>query len=297
MEVLVTGANGFLGKHIVKSLENGNTIKCLSRTYGDFKVSLENEIPNFVQKFDLVIHSAGKAHSVPKTDVEKQSFFEVNVRGTENLLKGLEAAGFPKQFVFISSVSVYGILSGNNISEDNPLTAKDSYGNSKILAEILIQNWCKQNNIICTILRLPLVIGMNPPGNLGAMISALKKGFYLNIAGGNVKKSMVLADDVSKVLLKVAAVGGVYNLTDGYHPSFNQMSHLINRQLGKNKVNNIPFFVAKIVAFFGDIIGSNFPINSDKLYKLNATLTFDDSKARQEFGWNPQAVLKGFKIK
>lgn len=297
MEILITGAKGFLGEHIVRSLVNDNTIKCLSRTYGDFKVSLENEIPNFDQKFDIVIHAAGKAHSVPKTAIEKQSFFDVNVKGTENLLKGLEATGFPKQFVFISSVSVYGVISGNLINEETPLTAKDPYGNSKILAEKLIEDWCKKNNIVCTILRLPLLIGKNPPGNLGAMIAGIKKGYYSNIAGGNAKKSMVLAEDVSKVLLKVAAIGGVYNLTDGYHPNFYEMSHLINKQLGKGKVKNIPFWVAKFFAFFGDIIGSRFPINSDKLHKLNATLTFDDSKARQEFGWNPQSVLTGFKIK
>jgi nucleoside-diphosphate-sugar epimerase len=281
----------------VRSLVNDNTIKCLSRTYGDFKVSLENEIPNFDQKFDIVIHAAGKAHSVPKTAIEKQSFFDVNVKGTENLLKGLEATGFPKQFVFISSVSVYGVISGNLINEETPLTAEDPYGNSKILAEKLIEDWCKKNNIVCTILRLPLLIGKNPPGNLGAMIAGIKKGYYSNIAGGNAKKSMVLAEDVSKVLLKVAAIGGVYNLTDGYHPNFYEMSHLINKQLGKGKVKNIPFWVAKFFAFFGDIIGSRFPINSDKLHKLNATLTFDDSKARQEFGWSPQSVLTGFKIK
>ena len=297
MEILITGAKGFLGEHIVRSLVNDNTIKCLSRTYGDFKVSLENEIPNFDQKFDIVIHAAGKAHSVPKTAIEKQSFFDVNVKGTENLLKGLEATGFPKQFVFISSVSVYGVISGNLINEETPLTAKDPYGNSKIQAEKLIEDWCKKNNIVCTILRLPLLIGKNPPGNLGAMIAGIKKGYYSNIAGGNAKKSMVLAEDVSKVLLKVAAIGGVYNLTDGYHPNFYEMSHLINKQLGKGKVKNIPFWVAKFFAFFGDIIGSRFPINSDKLNKLNATLTFDDSKARQEFGWSPQSVLTGFKIK
>jgi hypothetical protein len=74
------------------------------------------------------------------------------------------------------------------------------------------------------------------------------------------------------------------------------MSHLINKQLGKDKVPNMPLWVATIFAFFGDIIGSKFPINSDKLNKLNATLTFDDSKARQAFGWNPESVLKVFTI-
>lgn len=293
--ILLTGSNGFLGKHIVTGLKAeyvtvGRSSKC------DVIADLSMEIP-FLPKVNLVVHSAGKAHSVPKTDVEKQSFFDVNVKGTENLLKGLENAGLPKQFIFISSVSVYGLTLGNKIDEDHPLMAADPYGKSKILAEKLIQEWCKKHKIVYTILRLPLVVGKNPPGNLGAMIHAIRKGFYFNIAGGNVKKSMLMADDVSKVILKVAAVGGVYNLTDGYHPSLYEMSHLINNQLGKGKLNNIPIWVAKIFAFVGDKIGSNFPINSDKLNKLNATLTFDDSKARQEFGWSPHLVLKEFKIK
>jgi nucleoside-diphosphate-sugar epimerase len=294
MNCLLTGANGFLGKHIVEELK----VKLITlgrNSKSDIIVDLSKEIP-LLPMVDLVIHSAGKAHSVPKTDVEKQSFFDVNVKGTENLLKGLEKAGLPKQFVFISSVSVYGVISGNDIKEECSLMAKDPYGTSKILAEKLVQDWCAKNNIICTILRLPLVIGTNPPGNLGAMIHGIRKGFYFNIAGGSAKKSMVLADDISKILLKAAQVGGIYNLTDGYHPNFYEMSHLISKQLGKGKVNNMPIWMAKILAFFGDIMGSKFPINSDKLNKLNATLTFDDSKARRSFGWNPQVVLNEFKI-
>lgn len=291
---LLTGANGFIGKHILKELKV-KPVTVGRNTQSDIIVDLSKDIPS-LPNVDLVIHTAGKAHCVPKTDIEKQSFFEVNVKGTENLLKGLEKTSLPKQFVYISSVSVYGLISGDHIDEEQPLMAKDPYGNSKILAEKLVQDWCAKNNVVCTILRLPLVVGKNPPGNLGVMISGIRKGFYFNIAGGNAKKSLVLADDISRVLLKVAEVGGVYNLTDGYHPSLYEMSLLISKQLGKDKVNNMPIWIAEIFAFFGDIIGFNFPINSDKLNKLNTTLTFDDSKARRVFGWNPQSVLEGFKI-
>ena len=292
--ILLTGSNGFLGKHIlnglkVKAVTVGRSSQC------DVIADLSQEIP-LLPQVNLVIHSAGKAHCVPVTDIEKQSFFDVNVKGTENLLKGLENGGLPKQFIFISSVSVYGLTLGNNIAEDHPLMAKDPYGKSKILAEKLIQDWCVKNNIVCTILRLPLVVGKNPPGNLGAMIHAIRDGFYFNIAGGYAKKSMVLADDISTVLLQVVEIGGIYNLTDGYHPNFNEMSLVISRQLGKEKVSNMPFWIAKFLALFGNIIGSKFPINSDKLNKLNGILTFDDSKARRTFGWSPHDVLQGFKI-
>src|SRR4051794_23301816 len=108
MKILLTGASGFLGKAIVKELEKNNKLFSLSRTAGDYQVLLEHEIPNFHQKFNLVIHTAGKAHSVPKTEIEKNQFYEVNVLGTQNLLQGLEKSGTPEQFIFISSVSVYG---------------------------------------------------------------------------------------------------------------------------------------------------------------------------------------------
>ena len=90
MNILLTGANGFLGKIITKELEKKCQILTLTRNSGDYKVSLERESPEFKQSFDLVIHAAGKAHSIPKTESERNQFHNVNVIGTENLLKGLE---------------------------------------------------------------------------------------------------------------------------------------------------------------------------------------------------------------
>jgi nucleoside-diphosphate-sugar epimerase len=107
---------------------------------------------------------------------------------------------------------------------------------------------------------------------------------------------MVLASDVAKFILKAAEVGGTYNLTDGYHPNFNELSNCIALQMGKKFVPNMPLFVAKFLATIGDILGSKFPINSDKLNKITSTLTFDDTKARLAFGWKPSPVLKGFNM-
>jgi NAD dependent epimerase/dehydratase family enzyme len=63
MTILLTGATGFLGKTIGKELSKENSIFCLSRSSGVYQVSLENDVPYFEEKFDLVIHAAGKAHS------------------------------------------------------------------------------------------------------------------------------------------------------------------------------------------------------------------------------------------
>jgi nucleoside-diphosphate-sugar epimerase len=267
----------------------------MSRTTGDYKISLEKEIPYLKQCFDLVIHTAGKAHSVPKNEKEKLSFFDVNVQGTLNLLKGIELCPtLPKSFIFISTVAVYGINQGENINENSPLLAKDPYGLSKIQAEQLVLDWCKQHNVVCTILRLPLVVGANPPGNLGAMIKAIQKGYYFNIARGKARKSMVLAEDVAKIIIKASEIGGIYNLTDGYHPNFFELSNAIGKQYGKSRIFNLPFFIAKSIALFGDVLVVKFPLNSVKLKKITSDLIFDDSKARHVLEWNPSNVINYF---
>lgn len=294
MRILLTGASGFLGQTI-KNILNDDVIISVGRDIADIKVDLVREVPS-LPACDTVIHAAGKAHIVPKSDLEKKEFFDVNVTGTANLLKGIEQAGLPRNFVFISSVAVYGKQKGELIDENESLAATDIYGLSKIAAESLIQTWCKRNRVNCTILRLPLLAGPNPPGNLEAMIKGIKKGYYFNIDGGKAKKSIVLANDVAHIIPKAAELGGIYNLTDGCHPSFIELAQVIAKQLGKSNPLNIPLWIVKPMAKIGDFLGSKTPINTNKLTKLTSDLTFDDTKARQILGWNPTPVLSGFKI-
>lgn len=295
MKILVTGANGFLGKSIVKKLSKDNILFSLSRSSEDYKVSLNSEIPVFNQKFDLVIHAAGKAHAVPNNLAENKQFFDVNVFGTRNLLKGLENTGLPEQFIFISSVSVYGQESGVQIDEKHSLEAKDSYGLSKIQAEQLVLKWCEQHHVVCTILRLPLLVGENPPGNLRAMLRAIENGYYFNIGGGKAKKSMVLVQDVASFIPNVAAVGGIYNLTDGCHPSFEELSSTLLLHKNKKKAYNLPLIIANLIGYVGDLLGDKAPLNSLKIKKITSDLTFDDSKARKLLNWDPESVVSYLK--
>lgn len=299
-KILLTGSSGFLGKSISHNLDLqfAQLLTIGRQPSNDILCDLSVEIPLlFKHNIEVVIHAAGKSHVEPKTKIEKQAFFEANLKGTHNLLTALaQLPQRPKSFVFISSVSVYGLQTGINITEEIPLLATDPYGLSKIQAEQLVIGWCKKNNVICTIFRLPLLAGTNPPGNLGIMIKGIQKGYYFNIAGGNAKKSMLLATDVAKVITKVSAIGGIYNLTDGYHPSFNELSNSIAQQLDKPTPLNMPLWLTQLIAKFGDVLGKNAPLNSAKLKKITSDLTFDDSKARNAFGWQPTPVLKGFVI-
>lgn len=294
MKILLTGASGFLGTIIRETLQDHEIIT-LGRK--NSTINADITLNTFhIPLCDIVIHAAGKAHSIPKNEIEENEFFNVNVNGTVNLLKSLENSLFPKFFVFISSVAVYGLIEGFLVNENSPLSATDAYGRSKIEAEEIISKWCTQNNVILTILRLPLIAGPKPLGNLNSMIKGINNGYYFDVAGGHSKKSIVLAKDVAKIIIKAAETGGIYNLTDGYHPSFSELAKLIAMQLGKKRPMSIPYWMANILALTGDFLGPSFPLNSNKLKKITSKLTFDDTKAKNTFNWKPESVLNGFHI-
>lgn len=291
MRILLTGSSGFLGQVLAQFLGKENIVETLGRNPSNGIQADLRQVINSLNHFDCVIHAAGKAHFVPREEEDKQAFWDVNVIGTRNLLKALEEHP-PQRFVFISTVAVYGKSAGILLNEHTPVLCGDPYGQSKIQAEAEIIDWCRRHDVICTILRLPLVYGENPPGNLKAMWQGIKKGYYFNIAGGKARKSMVHAEDVARFILPASEVGGIYHLTDGVHPSFKELSCYLAGHFGRKNIPNMPFWLAYVLAKMGDILGPRFPINSDKLVKITSDLTFDDSLARAKFGWNPQPFLK-----
>ena len=128
------------------------------------------------------------------------------------------------------------------------------------------------------------------------MVKGIKKGFYMNIAGGKVKKSVLMAEDIARLLPLLEEKGGVYNVCDSYQPTFGELSVSIAKQLGKHKPWNIPYWMAWCMAKVGDLLGSKAPINSYKLEKMTKSLTFSNEKARRELGWEPLDVLENYKI-
>ncbi len=298
-KILVTGASGFLGSVISRTLfemQHSLTTIGISDT-DDFYCDLATSIPNLKSDFDWIIHVAGKAHVVPKNAKEIADFFRVNLEGTKNLLSGIEQSGkLPLSIVFISTVAVYGVEFGTNITEEFPLLGTSPYAQSKIQAEEYLKSWCSKNNVILGILRPSLIADKNPPGNLGAMIKGIKTRKYFRIGNGLAKKSVLMAEDLARIIPKLAEVGGVYNLCDNHHPSFAELEELIAKQLNKKIPRSIPYGVAKSLALVGDLIGNKFLINSSKLEKITKSLTFSNEKAKRDLGLKPLDVLQNFKI-
>ncbi|MBV4191038.1 NAD-dependent epimerase/dehydratase family protein [Bacteroides hominis] len=297
MSFLFTGASGFLGSHILSLLERKYVISTVGLTpKDDYKVDIARNIPAFKESFDIVFHAVGKAHSVPKTEEEKQAFFDVNLQGTKNLCTALERSGIPKAFIFISTVAVYGCDSGENITEEYPLNGTTPYALSKIKAEKYLEEWCAMYNVKLSILRPSLIVGPNPPGNLGAMIHGIKSGKYVSIAGGKAKKSVLMVQDIANLIPLLIEKGGTYNVCDSYQPSFRELELVVCRQLNKKRPLSIPYWFAKTMAIVGDYLGERAPINSLKLRKITHSLTFSNEKAMRELGWKPMNVLRNFQI-
>lgn len=294
---LFTGASGFLGYNIRPLLEKSYDVHTVGLTDDDdIKFNLAKEVPPINTHYDVVLHAAGKAHTVPKTEAEAQVFYDVNYQGTINLCKALESAGIPRTLIFISTVAVYGCEYGDLITEDHPLNGESPYAKSKIMAEEYLTEWCAKNGVKLSILRPSLLAGKNAPGNLGAMVKGIQKGYYMNIAGGKVIKSILMAEDIARLIPLLEEKGGIYNVCDTRQPSFGEISMSVAKQLGKGKPLNIPYWMAWCMAKVGDLLGSNAPINSYKLEKMTKSLTFSNNKARHELNWEPLDVLDNYKI-
>lgn len=296
-KLLFTGGTGFLGKNVMHLLQKEYEVTTCGITPEDMiKANLAKDVPELDTHYDIVLHACGKAHVVPKTETEKQLFFDINYQGTVNLCKALEKVGVPSALVFISTVAVYGCEYGKMITEEHPLNGDTPYAKSKRMAEEYLTAWCKENGVVLGILRPSLLAGKNAPGNLGAMVNGVRKGFYMNIAGRKVVKSVLMAEDIARILPLVAEKGGVYNVCDTRQPSFGELSVSVARQLGKGKPISIPYWMAWCMAKVGDLLGSKAPINSYKLEKMTQSLTFSNEKARRELGWEPLDVLENYQI-
>lgn len=262
----------------------------------DIVVDLAKQEPKLHEHYDIILHAAGKAHIVPKTPEEESQFYEANCEGTKRLCAALEKVGVPKSFVFISTVAVYGCKNGNLITEDHPLNGVSPYAKSKIIAEEFLTDWCDKNNVILTILRPSLLAGKNPPGNIRAMINGINKGFYVNIGGGKIKKSILMVNDIATLVKLSKDKGGIYNVCDTQPISFKDISYSIAKQLGKRKPLSLPLWIIKPLASVGNLLGPHFPINSYRLSKITEASTFSNHKAMRELHWTPLNVLENFKI-
>jgi nucleoside-diphosphate-sugar epimerase len=289
---IVTGAGGFIGRHVVGALAQSGWQ--VFESHFDLLGTTPDYL--FPKRATLLIHLAGLAHRIPRDREDGLQFHHVNVEGTGRLLHTLDERETEVEGLLLaSSVAVYGRRTGVHLTEETPTEGEDPYGVSKRLAELCAQEWAERRRVPVTVLRLPLVIGANAPGSFGRMVDAIRGGRYLGVGAGSARRSMVLAEDVALLAARHRLDGGVFHLTDGHDPSMAELEASLCGHFGRRPPHRLPMHLAQGAARLGDVgervLNRSVPFDSRALATMTATLTFDDSRARRALGWKPRAVL------
>lgn len=275
--LLLTGASGFIGRRIAADLASRYEIATLGRSAGsDFVCDLSRDVPRLSGRFHAVVHAAATVHT-PRAD-----FMATNAGGTRRLLRALEASGepLPRALVFISSVAVYGLSEGLDIDESTPLNPTGAYGESKARAEEIIADWCSDAGVALTILRPSLVAAPDAPGNLGHLITALRRRRYVSFGSGPgaSKSVLALADMPRLVELAINGAGGTFNVCADTSPGFREIEERICAWGGFRRPPSLPLWALRSAA---------------RLYggakKIALPLTFSNARARRTLPWHPLA--------
>ena len=279
MKALVTGATGFIGSQLIKTLENnGYSLRIISRKnnsdYDTVICDLGNDrIPeSALDSIDTVFHLAGYSHDLVSNPIKDKIYYDVNVKATVDLIK-IAAKKRVRKFIYISSVKAGGMLDKSRcMTENDQGTPNDIYGATKREAEIEILRIGKSHNIHVSIIRPALVYGVKMKGNLAIMLNGIKSGWFPPLPETHNKRSMICINDLIDVILLISsdkrANGMMYIATDGYHYSSRNIYKSMCQAIGKNiPIWTTPKFVFSLLAWIGDIV-NYIPFNSHRYNKI-----------------------------
>jgi len=273
LNVLVTGATGFVGQHLIEYLKlDGCNIKAISRNLipgvdtviCDF---LKDDIPdNALKGIDIVFHLAGYAHDLKSESGIEQTYQKINVNVTADLLS-LSAKHNVKKFIFVSSVKAGGNpVRGECAAEKDQNDPAGIYGKTKLEAELKVLEAGRKSDIHVSILRPALIYGPKVKGNLQLMMQGIKKGWFPPLPDVGNKRSMIHVDDVVQALLLLVNIqqanGEIFIATDGRTYSSRNIYETMCRVLGKSIPNwSVPKFLFSAIA----LISPNLSYKMDKL--------------------------------
>jgi UDP-N-acetyl-alpha-D-quinovosamine dehydrogenase len=208
--ILITGATGFLGGAVARTLLPNSRFSLMAgvRKAVDLPLCIKhtdvgeiNQRTDWfkaLEKCEVVIHCAARVHVMDDSSVDPLSEFRsVNTLGTLNFAKQAAQAGV-KRFIFISSIKVNGehTIAGSSFKPNDSYIPIDPYGLSKYEAEVGLREIAKETGMDVVIIRPPLVYGPGVKGNFVNMMQWLNKGIPLPLGAIDNKRSLVSLDNL-----------------------------------------------------------------------------------------------------
>jgi nucleoside-diphosphate-sugar epimerase len=272
--IFLTGSSGFVGKHLQKAFETEFHIEAYQK----------GTAPNISS--EMVIHLAGLAHDLKKTNNES-AYFDVNVGLTKLVFDAFLASEDSKVFIFMSSVkaaadSLHGIL-----TEEKHPAPQTAYGKSKLEAEKYLLSRELPANKRLYILRPSVIHGPESKGNLALLQKFVTKGIPWPLAAFHNQRSYCSIQNLTFVIYQLymqpMIPSGVYNVVDDEPLSTNELITIMAKASGKKaRLLAIPRGVIIGISKIGDIF--KLPLNSERLQKLTESFEVSNKKLLDAMG-------------
>lgn len=299
--ILVTGANGFVGRALCSELSRrGTAVRAVVRDAargaglpGELAVIgtplHETDWSPIVAGVDAVIHLAARVHVMKETAGDPLAAFRaVNVEGTAAVAQSAARQGV-KRFVFVSSIKVNGEETPERaFRADDAPAPQDPYGASKWEAELLLKKIAEETGLEVVIVRPPLVYGPGVGGNFLRLLKLVERGFPLPLGRVDNRRSMIysrnLADALIACALHRAAAGETFLVSDGEDLSTAELIRRMAGALGTTaRLLPVP---RAMLGLAGRLTGK-----SDEMQRLISSLTVNTERIQAALGWSAPYTL------
>ena len=291
MQVLVTGANGFVGKALTEDLRaRGMTVVAATRRPDDGSVAVgemdgATDWTAALAGCDAVVHAAARVHQMQENAADAEALYRrTNVDATANLARQAAAAG-ARRFIFLSSVKAMG--EAGHLVPDAPCRPEDAYGRSKRDAEEALLAIGAETGLEVVILRLPLVYGPGVKGNFASLMRLVARGLPLPLGAVRNRRSLVylgnLTDAIALCLTHPQA-RGVWLPSDGTPVSTSALIRAIAAAMGRSApLIPVP---PPLMLFAAGLLGKG-----ASAARLFGDLTVDSSPMMRALGWTPPFTM------
>lgn len=302
MEILVTGATGFLGQRLCSVLNERSSFDvtavvragrsvCANRVVEINNIGKDNDWSTVLEGARVVIHAAARAH-IMKDEVDDPlaEYRKVNVDGTLNLAHQAAKAGI-KRFIFISSIKVNGeqTHAGSAFRAEDPPAPEDPYGISKYEAESGLMELASTTGMEVVIIRPPLVYGPDVKGNFASMINIVRKGVPIPFGAIANKRSLVGIDNLVDLIVTCVAhpkaANQIFLASDGKDLSTTELLRAVADARGrKSRLIPVP---SSFLTFCASVLGKR-----AMAQRLVGSLQVDISKTREVLDWEPPVTVE-----